>query len=190
MPETRKCRKFYGDSNINFHLYHYAGNNPIRYSDPDGRIVIHFGIQGNAGAGVGGLLESGFKIGISKEGFSFGVYSSESVGAEFGVVAFFGITIGVDFNSKKVETSTSESISVGGSADALLGIGLDASMDVKSKSMDISASKGFAIKAGVGASSTAVEGHMLYTTTQTQEIEIDNSEQKKQELMNRYYEHH
>ena len=36
MPETRKCRKFYCDSNINFHLYHYAGNNPVKYSDPSG----------------------------------------------------------------------------------------------------------------------------------------------------------
>ena len=27
-------------SGITFHLYHYAGNNPVKYIDPDGRIII------------------------------------------------------------------------------------------------------------------------------------------------------
>ena len=39
VPETSGCRRFYSDSNINFHLYHYAGNNPVKYTDPDGRII-------------------------------------------------------------------------------------------------------------------------------------------------------
>jgi hypothetical protein len=26
---------------INLHLYHYAGNNPVKYTDPDGRVDAH-----------------------------------------------------------------------------------------------------------------------------------------------------
>ena len=30
---------------VNLHLYHYAGNNPVKYTDPDGRISIRAAIQ-------------------------------------------------------------------------------------------------------------------------------------------------
>ena len=72
----------------------------------------------------------------------------------------------------------------------MLGIGADISMDVEDKDFDASLSKGFALKAGVGASYTAGEGHILYTSTQTQKLEIDNSEENKQKIMDRYHEHH
>ena len=40
VPETSGCRRFYGGPNINFHLYAYAGNSPVRYTDPDGKIIL------------------------------------------------------------------------------------------------------------------------------------------------------
>jgi hypothetical protein len=30
---------------VNLHLYHYAGNNPVKYTDPDGKIINY--IQGD-----------------------------------------------------------------------------------------------------------------------------------------------
>src|SRR5574344_1470536 len=33
---------------INLHLYHYAGNNPVRYTDPDGRFIFN-DISNNSG---------------------------------------------------------------------------------------------------------------------------------------------
>ena len=48
VPAASGCRRFYSDSNINFHLYAYAGNSPVKYTDLDGRIPCWFGL-GKAG---------------------------------------------------------------------------------------------------------------------------------------------
>ena len=31
---------------VNLHLYHYAGNNPVKYTDPDGEITKHEDLNG------------------------------------------------------------------------------------------------------------------------------------------------
>ena len=36
---------------VNLHVYHYAGNNPVKYTDPDGRI-INLSSNGTAGNGL------------------------------------------------------------------------------------------------------------------------------------------
>ena len=37
---------------VNFQLYHYAGNNPVKYTDPDGESVFGAAI-------IGGLISAG-----------------------------------------------------------------------------------------------------------------------------------
>jgi hypothetical protein len=39
---------------VNLHLYHYAGNNPIKYTDPDGRM---FGIDDAIGAAIQSFMD-------------------------------------------------------------------------------------------------------------------------------------
>ena len=41
-------------NHINSNLYHYAGNNPVKYTDPDGE-ALHIAIGAGIGAVVGGL---------------------------------------------------------------------------------------------------------------------------------------
>ena len=35
---------------VNLHVYHYAGNNPVKYTDPDGRLLINNVSENSASA--------------------------------------------------------------------------------------------------------------------------------------------
>ncbi len=162
--------------NINFdcttslRLYNYCSNNPLRYIDPDGEFTVSIGFQGAAGAGSSGAIEGGIKIGFSEEGFSSGLYKSISIGSEFGVSSFAGISISVDLFSNGVKTEKSQSFIVGGSYDKFMGLGLDVAYDLNSKDFSLSASKGIkggAFKIGFADAPSVGEIHFLYNTTET-----------------------
>ena len=162
----------------NFNLYNYANNNPIKYTDPNGEFVLNIGGFCSAGAGAGGSLSAGVSIGYSKEkGLTFGVWTSESIGAEFSADAAIGVSASFDIFSKGVESGTSQTMSIGGSYEGVIAVGGDFTVDIDTKEMDLSigvsksksagGNTGAGVKIGLGASITAVEGHVRYYATQT-----------------------
>ena len=184
---------------VNFNLYHYSSNNPVKYVDPNGEWVLNIGVFGSAGAGVGGSVSGGFSIGYSKEkGVTFGVFTSESIGAEFSADASAGISVSLDVFSDGVESGTSRTMTIGGSADIGVSVGSDLTIDIDSKDVDVSigVSKskgtggniGAGVKIGIGASATAGEAHVRYNSTQTKATSLnevlDKAAQKMSNLEN------
>ena len=131
---------------------------------------LSIGFQGAAGAGSAGAIEGGIKIGFSEEGFSSGLYKSMSIGSEFGVSSFAGISVSFDWFSKGVKTEKSQSFIVGGSYDKFMGLGFDVAYDLNSGDFSVSTSKGIkggSFKIGLADAPSVGEIHLLYNTTET-----------------------
>jgi hypothetical protein len=101
---------------VNLHVYHYAGNNPVRYTDPDGKFVFTVGISGNAHVGLGVEGSIGIAIGLSKEeGFDLGVYARGGfIGSGPLPSAGLGITFGINPKAQEIHDIDGASSSSGG----------------------------------------------------------------------------
>ena len=163
---------------VNLHLYHYEGNNPVKYTDPTGEWVVSIGFFGSAGAGAGCSVSGGVAIGYSKEkGITMGIFSSESIGAEFVPNASGGVFASLDVFSTGVESGITQTMTIGGSADIGISVGGDITLDLDTKELGltIGASKGkgtggntgSSVKLGAGVSVTGGEVHARYNSTQT-----------------------
>jgi len=77
---------------VNLHVYHYAGNNPVKYTDPDGKFILMFGLSSTAGAGTGVSNNTGIFICISNDfkKISIGQYTTSQTGAYIGLGASIG----------------------------------------------------------------------------------------------------
>ena len=79
---------------VNLHLYHYAGNNPVKYTDPDGKITKHKDLNGTD------RIKAELKD-IVQGSFKYGVFASGSI-TLWGV-----IDAGAELNLGRVELSGS-----------------------------------------------------------------------------------
>ena len=72
---------------VNLHVYHYAGNNPIKYTDPDGKFTFQLGTGGTLAGGTAATAEVGICFSYDKDkGVDFGFYSKEGMGSFIGYV--------------------------------------------------------------------------------------------------------
>ena len=77
---------------VNLHVYHYAGNNPVKYTDPDGEFATVVGtIIGGIAGGVSALTQ-GHKLG--SKGFWAGVAGGAVSGAISGLAIDITVATG------------------------------------------------------------------------------------------------
>jgi hypothetical protein len=151
---------------VNLHAYHYAGNNPVKYTDPDGRETVYFGVTAQAGAGSGVQVGKGFFVSFGKGEFRLGKYKSKSLGAEYGVQAGAGFIFGVDKNND----ISGDSLTIGGSGGEGMYFGGDVAIGLETKSGGETGPTGISFSVGLGVGSPG-EGHINYTHTETSGID-------------------
>jgi GH24 family phage-related lysozyme (muramidase) len=145
---------------VNAHLYHYAGNNPVKYTDPDGKWTFSLGISVNVTVGGGWTGSVGIAFGDSEnDRVSFGFYASggETQGTPS---AGIGLTGSINFKAESVkDLNGSGEKSSGGSVGKW---GVDVATDENYKPDPASG-----ISATVGIGTPLPEGHGTTTTTVT-----------------------
>jgi hypothetical protein len=122
-------------------LYHYAGNNPVRYTDPDGRILANI-VAGAVGAAVGAIVGAtttymaggdanaikaatiGGAVGGATAGFTLGasLIVGATVAVGTGAVVAAGSDIGLDLHDgKEISGESVLKAAIGGATGGLAG---------------------------------------------------------------------
>ena len=115
-------------NSANINLYHYAGLNPVKFVDPNGKATLQIGFANDAYA-IGGLsLENGIVFGYSSDkGFEFGTYKANSLQMENGmpgevkhsdIGVSSGLNVTFSMHTKGIDKLNGDSSSDGVSMDA------------------------------------------------------------------------
>jgi RHS repeat-associated protein len=178
-PTTEEARKRNGNlpgmggiyNYVNLHVYHYAGNNPVKYTDPDGRWTFSLGISANITFGGGWTGSVGIAFGDSEnDKGSFGFYASggETQGTPS---AGIGITGSLNLKAESVkDLNGSGEKSLGGSY-AMMSV--DVATDENYKPDPASG-----ISATVGKGTPLPEGHGATTATVTASTSLSELSRK------------
>ncbi|WP_255824442.1 RHS repeat-associated core domain-containing protein [Treponema putidum] len=150
---------------VNLHVYHYAGNNPIKYLDPDGKQVFMAGITVTVGAGTALSYETGIILSIDKQG-NYQIGSYQISGGGF--LAGFGASAVASFSwapfAQKINDMDGMTETIGGSYSfGLFTLGMDVNIPLEGSVWNFSISPH---PAGIG-SPKGLEGHALVMTTTT-----------------------
>ena len=150
---------------VNLHVYHYAGNNPIKYTDPDGRDVVMAGITVTVGAGTALSYETGIILSIDKQGnYQIGSYQISGGGFFAGL----GVSAVASFSwapfAQKINDMDGMTETIGSSyCFGLFTLGMDVNIPLEGSVWNFSISLH---PAGIG-SPKGPEGHGLVMTTTT-----------------------
>jgi hypothetical protein len=149
---TGVCREWGGIYNlVNLHLYHYAGNNPVKYADPDGKsptILIGAIIGGVAGGAIGGIT-------MAVSGGSWqDVVSSTATGAVSGAV--FGAIAGTGVGIVGLVVAGGAISAAGSVANDIMSAGLKNGMEGISELDPVKVGVKVGINGVIGAVSTGL----------------------------------
>ena len=156
---------------VNLHVYHYAGNNPVKYTDPDGKFTFQLGTGRTLAGGTAATAEVGICFSYDKDkGFDFGFYSKEGMGSFIGYAITWNLSITITPMSKEITDISGTALSVGGSGGNAkiqpFSIGGEYSIPLD-KSMLANQSGTISVSAGY---SSIGEGHSIVNTTQVKSL--------------------
>ncbi len=155
---------------INADVYHYAGNNPVKFSDPNGLWTLQLGLTKAIGAVLGGEAGGGFIIGYSKKrGFQFGTYAYTAKSIVVGASVSTSINVIVTDN-EDIKDVQGDATQIGGSAGVgVLSVGVEGVVQKNDKpnTSEKKENGGISINVGLGVGE---EGHVSQATTQVHVI--------------------